>query len=84
MTKTDINKQNFKIALQVLTEQFEVTHFEDENGGRKGFFVKNATGESVMGQIDRQSFVGIWGEDELEDKINSAIEEKIKEKGYAK
>lgn len=77
MTVTQIKKENFKKALKVLVDEFNAHNFDDETGGRKIAWVPNDQGDDIMVQIDRDSWVGVWDDKELEKKINDRINQVI-------
>ena len=77
MSKTAIKKENFKKALQLLVKEFNAHNFEHEDGGRIVFFAPNKDGEDVQFQIDRESNVGSWDDQEMETEMNSRISQVV-------
>lgn len=77
MSITALKKENFKKALNVLVYDFNAHTFEDEMGGRKLFWLPDNNGDDIAGEISRDCDVCLMDNNDLEDRINLVIEEKV-------
>ena len=77
MTVTAIKKQNYKSTLNLLVKEFNAHNFEDEMSGRKIFWIPDADGIDIAAEITRDCEVCMVDNNDLEDRINLIIQEKV-------
>lgn len=82
MLATELKKQNFKDALNLLVKEFNAHNIEHSEGGRISFWIPDENGDDISGEISRDCDVCFFNEDVMEDKINQTIQEKIFNLGW--